>query len=245
MAGFAGLAALAALLTACSSPPPAPPVAQGTTTHRRLPPAVAEAPLYNQRGQRVDLDSWKGKTVLLVPFLTLSTGTGPLATGNLLQLERMLRATDAASAVQIVELSVDPDRDSPARLAAYAQLNGADWQLVRASPATLRTVTSFFGFVYLKVPEPDPPSIDWWTHQPLTYDVAHSDGFVIIDPTGTERYVTDAAPDFLGRLPTELYDFLSAQGRHDLAHPAPTSWTPDDAMAALSWVMGRSLPTGR
>ena len=62
----------------------------------------------------------------------------------------------AASHVQIVELSVDPKRDTPARLAAYAKLTGAGWQFVTEPPSELAALAKFFGFTYEKVPQGTP-----------------------------------------------------------------------------------------
>ena len=107
----------------------------GTTIHQPVPTALRRLPLTNQRGQRVDLASWPGRTVVLVPFLTLCQDVCPLTTGNLLAVEQSLQVDHAASKVQIVELTVDPGRDTAARLAAYGKLTHSDWQLVTASPA--------------------------------------------------------------------------------------------------------------
>jgi len=97
-----------------------------------------------------------------------------MTTGNLLQTQQSLAADHASSAVQIVERTVDPGRDNAARLAAYAKLTGATWQLVTEPPAELRRLAKFFGFYYQKVPEGDPDARDWLTGKPLTYDVDHS-----------------------------------------------------------------------
>jgi protein SCO1/2 len=147
-----------------------------------------------------------------------------------------------APKVQIVELSVDPGHDTPARLAAYTKMTGANWQLVTESPAELSSIASYFGFVYQTVPEDSPPDIDWWTGKPLTYDMNHSDGFVIIDPGGIERFVTNAAPDFHGKLNPTLENFLSDLGQQHLKHPATPSYTPADIVQALAWSMRTSLP---
>ena len=64
---------------------------------------------------------------MVVPFLTLCTDICPLDTGNLLQVERALSGDGAAANVQLIELSIDPERDTPARLAAYSRLTGASW----------------------------------------------------------------------------------------------------------------------
>ena len=214
----------------------------GTAIDLPVPGRLRHVPLTNQHGQRVDLASWAGKTVLLVPFLTLCSDICPLTTGNLVQVQRSLRSDQAASRVQIVELTVDPDRDSPARLAAYGRLTGASWQLVTETPSNLAALAKFFGFTYEKVPEDKPPSIDWWTGKPLTYDINHSDNYFVIDPAGNERVVQDAAPDFHGRLNPRIQSFLSALGRRHLRHPPQPDWTPNDALQALALVLKEHLP---
>jgi cytochrome oxidase Cu insertion factor (SCO1/SenC/PrrC family) len=214
----------------------------GTTIHNPVPALLRGLPLTNQHRQRVSLASWPGRTVLLVPFLTLCQDVCPLATGNLLQVEQSLRADHAASNVQIVELTVDPGRDTPARLAAYAKLTHADWQLVTASPAQLDALAKFFGFSYQKVPETSHDARDWWTGKPLTYDVDHSDNYFVINPAGVERVVQDAAPNFHGLLNPKLYTFLDALGRQHLKRPPQPDWTPTDALKALAISVGKPLP---
>jgi protein SCO1 len=201
--------------------------------------------MVDQRRARVQLSKWNRKTILLVPFLTLCQDVCPLTTGNLLQVQRSLQADGADSQVEIVELTVDPGRDTPARLAAYAKLTDAGWELVRTSPSVLTRLARFFGFSYAKVPEADRGARDWWTGKPLTYDVDHSDNYFVIDPSGVERVVQDAAPNFHGHLNPKLHVFLDALGRQHLAHPAQPDWTPVDALNALSISVGRSLPSSQ
>ena len=215
----------------------------GTTINLQVPAAIRRLPLVNQSGHRTTLASYQGRTVLLVPVLTLCQDICPMTTGNLLQVEQSLRADHAASKVEIVELSIDPARDTPRRLAAYAKLTNASWDLVTESPASLRALAKFFGFTYVKVPEERPPGIDWLTGKPLTYDVDHSDNYFVIDPTGHERVVQDAAPDFRGTLNPKLVRFLNPLGRDHLRHAPQPDWTPTDALRALAVSVGRPLPT--
>jgi protein SCO1/2 len=216
--------------------------ALGTPVHRAVPVSLRQLPLTNQDGRRVTLGSWPGRTVLLVPFLTLCQDICPLTTGNLVAVEDSLRADHASGAVQIVELSVDPQRDTPARLNAYAKLTGAGWQLVTETPAELRKLAKFFGFYYQKVKEDDPHARDWRTGKPLTYDVDHSDNYFVLDSGGTERVIQDAAPDFHGHLNPKLYRFLDALGRQHLKRAPQPDWTPADALQALAVSVGRPLP---
>ena len=118
---------------------------------------MADLPLTDEHGATVDLASFRGKTVMLVPFLTLCTDICPLDTGNLLQVERALRDDRAAANVQLIELSIDPERDTPARLAAYSRLTGASWELVTESPAEALRFEHFFGWAVQRVAEDTPP----------------------------------------------------------------------------------------
>jgi protein SCO1/2 len=215
----------------------------GTLIDQPVPAAIERTPLVNQRGEKIDLASFKGKTVMLVPFMTLCAELCPFTTGILLQVEKALKADHADSKVELVEITVDPHRDSPARLAAYAKLTHAGWQLVRARPADLSKIADFFGFSYRKTPEGDPPSIDWWTGRPLTYDIEHSDDYFVIDPAGNERVVEEASPDYRGKLNPKLQKFLSAEGREHQKHPPQPDWTTADALEALGHVMHEELAT--
>lgn len=247
-----GLVALVVLVAGCggasSSHPSSSPTTSGgtagpgTTITNPVPASLRQLSLTDQHGRRVTLSSFGGKTVLLVPFLALCQDICPLTTGNLLQVEQSLRADGAASKVEIVELSVDPGRDTPRRLAAYASLTHASWELVTEPASELRLLAKFFGFTYQKVPEEKPAGIDWLTGKPLTYDVDHSDNYFVIDPSGVERVAQDAAPDFHGSLNPKLYKFLSDLGRQHLARPAQPDWTPADALQALAVSVGRPLP---
>jgi protein SCO1/2 len=243
----AGAAAVAIILLTTSSSAPGGALAvgsihpYGTALDTQVPERLLRLPLTNQDGQTVRLADWRGKEVLLVPFLSLCTDICPMTTGNLLSVYRSLLADGAASHVQIVELTVDPRRDTPARLAAYAKLTGARWQLVTASPSELAALAQFFRFTYEQVPQDTPPAVDWWTGKPLTYDVDHSDDYYVIDGSGSERIVDQAAPSFRGRLNPRLYRFLSAEGREHLADPERPSWTTADALQALGAVLERRL----
>jgi protein SCO1/2 len=213
----------------------------GTLIDQQVPAALDRLPMTNQHGQTTSLGAFKGKTVVLVPFLTLCADICPFTTGILLQVEKALKAAHATSKAEIIELSVDPHRDTVARLAAYAKLTHAGWQMVRMSPANLAKFQKFFGFTYIKVPEDKPPDIDWMTGKPLTYDIDHSDNYFVIDPQGNERIVEDAAPAYTGKLNPKLQKFLSPEGLKHLKHPPQPDWTKSDLLKAIEHVSGEKL----
>jgi protein SCO1 len=237
--------ALALLLSACSAAagaPGAPSASSGTVLSRSVPSSVADLPLTDQHGHTMDLADLHGRTLMIVPFLTLCQDMCPFDTGNLVQVQRALDKAGATSKVVVVEVSVDPGRDTPARLTAYAQLTGASWELVTESPATLAAFEHFFGWYAQIGPEDRPPGIDWWTHQPLTYDVDHSDGYALVDPSGVVRFETGASPDYSGTIDPTLRHFLNPLGQSRLTHPPQPGWTPATALATLGWMLHAKLP---
>ena len=228
------------LLAACgSSAPAAPPPSQGLILDRPTPQTV---PLVNQQGQAVSLAGLRGKVVVLAPFLSLCQDECPLVTGAFISLQRDLRAAGLAQRVVFVEATVDPGRDTVARLAAYEKEFGADWDLWTGTPADIAAFWKPFGVEYQIVPEAQPAKIDWYTGQPLTYDVEHTDGYILIDPSGRERFVDASAPNQKGALNAKLRGLLDDGGLHELQNPQAPDWTTADALASISWLLGTNVP---
>ncbi len=178
---------------------------------------------------------------MLAPFLSLCQDECPLVTGAFISLQRDLRAAGQAQRVVFVEATVDPGRDTVARLAAYQKEFGADWDLWTGTPAQIAAFWKPFGVEYQKIPEEQPPKDDWWTGQPLTYDVEHTDGYILIDPSGHERFVDATAPNMQGQLDKKLTGLLDEGGVQDLDHPEPPNWTTADALASISWLLGTNV----
>ena len=227
------------LLAACgSSAPGAPPANEGLVLNKPTPQAVA---LVDQQGHAVTLAGLRGKVVVLAPFLSLCQDECPLVTGAFITLQRDLRAAGLANRVVFVEATVDPGRDSVARLAAYQKEFGADWDLWTGTPSNIAAFWKPFGVDYQIVSEEQPPKTDWWTGQPLTYDVDHTDGYILINQSGRERFVNASAPDEKGALNAKLRGLLNAGGLHDLQNPQGPNWTTADALGAIGWLLGTSI----
>ena len=73
-------------------------------------------------------------------------------------------------------------------------------------------------------------------------DVVHTNGYILIDPHGRERFVAATAPDLGGKLSPKLQSLLNAEGLHGLKHPEQPSWTVDDALGSISWLLGTNVP---
>ena len=231
---------LGGLLAACGpSAPAAPPPGQGLVLDRPTPQHV---PLVDQQGRPVSLASLRGKVVVLAPFLSLCQDECPLVTGAFIALQRDLRAAGLADRVVFVEATVDPGRDTVARLAAYQREFGADWDLWTGTSANVAAFWKPFGVGYQIVPEEQPPKIDWFTGKPLTYDVDHTDGYILVGTDGRERYVDATAPNLAGKLDPKLTSLLDDGGVHGLHDPAQPNWTIADALASISWMLGTNVP---
>ena len=81
---------------------------------------------------------------------------------------------------------------------------------------------------------------DWWTGQPLTYDVDHTDGYILIDPAGHERFI-DVSRRTCRPLDQKLTSLLNAGGVYDLHHPQSPEWTVADALTSISWLLGTTI----
>jgi protein SCO1/2 len=146
--------------------------------------------------------------------------------------------------VHFVELTVDPGRDTPARLRAYRKLTGApaNWSLLTGSPAVVGQIWRYFGVRYQRVAESRPPGTDWLTGRALGYDVDHQDALIYLDARGRERFIVTGNPDArTSLLAPALRRFLSAEGRADLRRPDASTWTAAQALTPIAWLTGRAI----
>jgi cytochrome oxidase Cu insertion factor (SCO1/SenC/PrrC family) len=250
-AALAAVVALCATLCACTSHTPTSTAASQTPTTGSVvdvavPAAVANLDLVDQSGQRVTLASLRGKTVVLADFLSLCQEVCPLTTANLRSVVDAVRRAGMTGDVQVLEVTVDPQRDRPARLKAYQHLFGAEpnWSFATGRASDVAALWKWFGVAYSRTEEPaGPPPRDWLTGRPLTYDVDHQDVVFVLGSDGNERWFVDGMPNSSGSAapPAPLQTFLNADGRHNQTAPADPSWTAADVEQALSYVTGQPI----
>ena len=231
-----------ATLAACGSSgdPPPPPASQGNVVNRSIP----DVPLISSSGAPTSLAAYRGKYIVMAPFLSLCQDECPLVTGAFIALQRDVDAAGLGKKVVFMEITVDPGRDTPARLTAYSKEFGADWPMLTGTPANLDTLWKFLGVSVQIVPEDQPAKIDWFTGTPLTYDVNHTDGYFLIDPSGHERFSDSTPPNLHGHLDKNLTNLLNDGGLQNLDHQANPNWTLADALQSISWLVGRNIPGG-
>jgi protein SCO1/2 len=212
----------------------------GDQMDRPLSPSLSHATFTDRTGRHVSLREFTGRAVFLVPFLTSCQEECPVTAAALLAIKRALAGDRLEDKVAIVEVTVDPGRDVPERMAAYAKLTGANWTMLTATPATIAALWHFYGIYYQVVPEGSPPGVDWQTGQHYSYDVDHSDGFILLDSHLRERFV--AAGMVRGAsLSPSLRHLLDSEGVSDLEHPGGGSWSIAEALDAIGWVLGQPV----
>lgn len=244
--------AAAALVAGCGGgskvPPPSPAV--GTVVDFPVPPAIANLPLTKPDGTKTSLAAYRGRPVMITDFMTECTDICPMISANTVALARALAANGyGGDKVALLELSIDPGRDTLRRMSAYQGLfrpSVGNWSLLRAgSLADTKRFWKYFGIELKRVQEEGhSDDVDWLTGKPLTYDIEHSDALIFIDATGHERFVINASPDARGEtLPGKLANVLGAQGKRLLRHPDPvTSWTVAQGLSVFSWLFNHPIP---
>jgi protein SCO1/2 len=120
----------------------------------------------DQTGAERALASLRGKPVLLAMIYTHCTAVCPLSVSEMKRVEANL------SDVQLVLVSLDPEHDSPSRLADYARERGlspARWTLLTGSADDVRDLAATIGVRYRRI------SAD---------DLAHSNILTLLDADG-------------------------------------------------------------
>ncbi len=208
-------------------------LAFGTAVDRRVPAAK----LVDASGKPTSLRRFRGKWVVIAPAMTLCTQVCPMTTAALMRLQRLMAAAGAGRHFAAVELTVDPWRDSPHRLRAYRRMTGADFPMLTGSVGTVRRLWRFFGVNFERTPQGKPPARDWLTGKPERFDVEHTDGAFIIDPSGHERLAISGMPAVGGRIEPALKQLLNTEGRENLRHPEP-GWSAVAMAKELEKLMG-------
>lgn len=218
-----------------------PPAADARSGGWRLDRAVPRMSLVDARGRPTSLAALRGRVVVLAPTLTLCHEVCPITTGAFARMRRAVAAAGLARRVAFVEVTVDPWRDSPARLRAYARLTGVHVPILTGGVARIRRFWRFFGIGFRRTPQGHPPDRDWWTGRAERFDVEHVDGVFLIGADGRERAFYSGMADVHGRLPARLSHLLGDDGRRNLAHPADP-WTPAAVLEGVGRLLGRRIP---
>jgi protein SCO1/2 len=143
--------------------------------------------LTDTQGRPTSLASLQGKAVLLAFGYTHCPDVCPT---TLLELTRVLNALGSQRQdVRAVFVTVDPERDTPARLKTYLENFHADIVGLTGSAAEIHKVADLFGSVYAKTP----------VQGGDLHAVAHSSFVYLLEESGRVRFVLpyNAGPPLL------------------------------------------------
>jgi protein SCO1 len=183
-----GCGALVALLAATSQGASAPAFKAGSFDPPRLAPDFS---LQGSDGRELRMSRYRGQVVLLAFGFTSCTQVCPVTLATLAQAHRKLGA--AASGVQVVYVTVDSERDVPARMKRY--LAGFDASFVGGSGSErqLAAVERDYGVTAQKVSLSSAPEAYSYAHSSFTYLIDRSGRIRALMPYGhsPEDYVHD------------------------------------------------------
>lgn len=153
--------------------------------------ALSAFALTAESGRPLRLEDLRGQVFAASFVFTRCTTICPVITGKLRQIQDATR--DLGPAFRLVSFSVDPEHDTPAVLARYAEEHHADprrWSFVTGDYAALqRTVVNGFKEVMERGPDKSPESI------------LHGSHVVLVDGAGGIRGYYDAnEPDCIARV---------------------------------------------
>ena len=131
-------------------------------SHFYPPETGAEAPnftLLNQDGKKVQLNSYKGRAVLLTFIYTRCPLPDycPLMDRNFAEIDRELaKSPGEYSKTHLLSVSFDPEHDTPQTLETYGQKylhlagenNFKHWEFVAVQPEEAQKVGAFFGLLF-------------------------------------------------------------------------------------------------
>ena len=163
--------ALAILLGACSAPAPfnASEVPKLTYGHG--------VELRDTEGKTHRIEEFRGRVTLLFFGFTRCPDVCP---SMLLRLKKVRDATGPlAPTVQVVLLSVDPERDTPDILRAYVKHFDPSFMALRPEPAQLEQTLKEFRAIAIRVPTADGTD----------YTVDHSATIFVYDRSGALRLI--------------------------------------------------------
>ena len=163
------------LLAWTVSLPAAEPLRSGTFTPPRAAPEFA---LHGTNGGDVRIQGFHGKVVALSFGYTSCADVCPTTLAYLAEARKKLGA--AAGRMQVVYVTVDPERDDLARLRKYMNAFDASFIGATAAPDLLSAMRKAYGVTMRREPSKT---------NPADYLIHHSAYIFLIDPAGYLRAI--------------------------------------------------------
>lgn len=147
-----------------------------------------ESAWVNQDGRTAHLSDFKGKPVVLTMFFASCTYACPILVEDMKKIERQLSPADL-NKYQFVLVSIDPERDTPEKLKAFAEAKNLDlkrWTLLRGKKDSIMELAALLGFNFRK------ESDGQFSHSNLI-NILNDEGEIKYQHTGLNQDITIAA----------------------------------------------------
>jgi len=217
----------------------------GSFLNQPIPQDVLNTELFDSNGKTFSLSSLKGQTIVIANFLTSCQEICPMTSATMRQIGDSVAASALKDKVKVLEVSVDPGRDTVQRLSAYKELFGKNenWIVASGTAASVKKFWDYFGSSAIKkvftADEVKALPLDWQTGKPNTYDVSHTDEVVIVDAKGNWAWLDLGNPNRgKAEVPQTLKKYLSEEGLNNLAKPQEPSWDSKAVFGALANLTG-------
>jgi protein SCO1/2 len=229
------------------TPPPVsgtPAMMGGTILNTPIPHSIENLTFTDANGKKISLNTFKGKTVVLTDFFTSCDMICPMTTANMRNIGDTIAASKFSSKFAVLELTVDPGRDTVSRIKAYQALYGEaspTWTVATGNETNIKNFWNYFGVYTKNIPIEDKAATDWQTGKPEAYDVQHDDVVMLIDPKGHFRWLDLGVPAVANAksVPLILKKFLSKQGQANLDHPNQNQdWDVSAVYGAIQQIFG-------
>ncbi len=174
---------------------------QGQIIGRPAPPLR----LTDHRGRPFILESLRGKLVLLSFGFTHCPNICPTTLGNLAAVYRGL-TDEEKKRVQVIFVTIDPERDTAAKLAEYIPFFQPDFLGLTGSPAEIAAATKGFGVFYQKefLPGSDARNSYTMNHSSNTFLIAPDGQWLLLynyDQTGKPAVIREDVQRVLAEHP--------------------------------------------
>lgn len=150
-------------------------------------------PLTDQSAAATTLDRYRGQPVVISMFYGSCPHVCPMLISTIQRYERELPEARRGR-LRVLMVSIDPQRDTPARLAEVAgrhRVDGKRWTLARADAAAVRKLAAALNIQYRELPDGE---------------FNHSTVLTLLDPSG--RIVRQTSS--MGKPDAEFSDALKA-----------------------------------
>ena len=126
----------------------------------------------------ITLHEFRGKAILVGFFFTTCNGTCPATTARLAKVqEELAKHPKLKDRVQIVSVSIDPERDTPEKLRGYMRLYDVDnrnWSFVTGPAGDVRRTLEAWGM---------------WAKPAANGQLDHPSRVYLVDPEGRMREI--------------------------------------------------------